>query len=1061
MKKTLFLFTFLAVVFASYAYNFSAVAPTGQTLYYTITSSTSPRTVAVTYPSSSSSSPWSGYTMPTGDLTIPSTVSYEGTTYSVTSIGIKAFSECVDLTSVTIPNSVTDIGWCAFEYCVSMSVTIPNSVTHISFLAFNYVKNIVYLGNASGSPWGALTVNGYVEGDLIYENANKTKVTGCYTSATSVTIPNSVTSIGNYAFFYCYNLTSVTIPNSVTSIGDYAFYICSGLTSVTIPNSVTSIGSSAFYGCSGLTSVTIPNSVTSIGDYAFCRCVGLTSVTIPNSVISIGSDAFYLVRNIIYLGNASGSPWGALTVNGYVEGDLIYENANKTKVTGCNASATSVTIPNSVTSIGSFAFTDCSGLTSVTIGNSVTSIEDNAFSGCTNVDTLYYNARALTTNSYWLNSSYGFRPMENLRTIIIGDSVQTLPEGVFYNQSSLHTVYSLNPTAPTLGSFCFYNCLIQEIHIPCGSLGSYSSRWTSFRNYLQEPNAPFVRTLLSNNDTMGNVRLLSQVCADTSTILATPNYGYHFTQWSDGDTANPRTFILTQDTTFTAEFAINQYSIMAVSADAVMGIALGDSTVDYLQQATLTAIPNYGYHFVRWSDGSTDNPHTVTVTQNRTYTAQFTYNTYHITKNCDDTKGTIIGSSSANYLSTVTLTANPNYGYHFTQWSDSVTDNPRTFVLTQDTAFTAEFERNSYAITGVTGDASFGQVQGGGSFLYLDTIVLTATAVDHYHFTHWQDGNTENPRSIVVYSDSVFTAQFAIDTQHIVVVSSDINMGYVSGGGDIIYGQPVTVSATAYSGYHFSCWSNGSRYNPYTFAAIQDLTLSAVFVSDEAPFYTITVAANNAAMGHVEGSGTYDDGTVALITATPSEGCQFLHWSDGSTEAQHLVTISATATYTAYFAPESCSVTTETNDANAGVVSGDGIYYMGDTLSLTATANEGYSFTHWSDGSTDAVRTIVVDENLSAAMQSLGGGAYGITFTAYFENSTEGIEMVQKSYTLTVVGNAIRISGAMGETVRVFDVVGRQLLTKKLDSEEILLNQTGVFFVQVGNTPAEKVVIVR
>ena len=663
------------VLSSAWAYDFGAVAPTGQRLFYNITSSTSPYTVSVTYPSPSYD--WSDYAEPTGSLTIPSTVTYSGITYSVTSIGEAAFEGC------------------------------------------------------SG-------------------------------------------------------LTSLTIPNSVTAIEGYVFNGCSGLTSVTIPDSVTSIGEGAFWNCSGLTSVTIPNSVTSIGSYAFFYCSGLTSVTIGNSVTSIGSSAF--------------------------------EN--------------------------------CSGL---------------------------------------------------------------------------HTIYSLNPTAPTLGFLCFNGCPIQEVQIPCGSMVSYSSRWgASLGDYLQEPNVPFVRTLLSDNDTMGNVTLLSHYCADTSTILATPNYGYHFTLWSDGDTTNPRTFVLTQDTTFTAEF-----------------------------------------------------------------------------------------------------------------------------------------DRNSYAVTGVAGDASLGQVQGGGSFLYLDTIVLTATAVDHYHFTHWQDGNTENPRSIVVYSDLVFTAQFAIDTQHIVVVSSDINMGYVSGGGDIIYGQPVTVSATAYSGYHFSCWSNGSRYNPYTFAAIQDLTLSAVFVSDEAPFYTITVAANNAAMGHVEGSGTYDDGTVALITATPSEGCQFLHWSDGSTEAQHLVTISATATYTAYFAPESCSVTTETNDANAGVVSGDGIYYMGDTLSLTAAANEGYRFTHWSDGSTDAVRSIVVDENLSGAMQSLGGGAYGITFTAYFENGTEGIEMVQKSYTLTVVGNAIRISGAMGETVRVFDVVGRQLLTKKLDREEIRLDQTGVFFVQVGNAPAEKVVLVR
>ena len=160
-------------------------------------------------------------------------------------------------------------------------------------------------------------------------------------SITSVAIGNSVTSIGNYAFYQCSGLTSVTIPNSVTSIGERAFQSCSGLTSITIPNSVTSIGENAFYGCSGLTSVTIPNSVTSIGFGAFSGCSGLTSVTIPNSVTSIGGYAFW----------------------------------------GCSG-LTSVTIPNSVTSIGDYAFQNCSGLTSITIPNSVTSIGNEAFSGC-------------------------------------------------------------------------------------------------------------------------------------------------------------------------------------------------------------------------------------------------------------------------------------------------------------------------------------------------------------------------------------------------------------------------------------------------------------------------------------------------------------------------------------------------------------------------------------------------------------------------------------------------------------------------------------------------------
>ena len=173
-----------------------------------------------------------------GEVSIPSTVSYEEVTYKVTGIGSNAFDGSSNMTSVTIANSVTSIGGFAFFNCSKLSsVTIPNSVESIGSDAF----------------WGC-------------------------SGLTSITIPNSVTSIGYYAFCNCSGLTSVTIPNSVESIGNYAFWNCTGLTSVTIDNSVESIGDGAFYGCSGLTSVTIPNSVKSIGEYAFSGCSGLKAL---------------------------------------------------------------------------------------------------------------------------------------------------------------------------------------------------------------------------------------------------------------------------------------------------------------------------------------------------------------------------------------------------------------------------------------------------------------------------------------------------------------------------------------------------------------------------------------------------------------------------------------------------------------------------------------------------------------------------------------------------------------------------------------------------------------
>ena len=217
-------------------------------IYYNITTD---NTVAVTYQGG-----WSGSYF--GEVKIPESVTYNGNSYSVTSIGEEAFYHCRSLTSVEIGNSVTSIGASAFYDCPRLtSVEIGNSVTCIGSSAFEDCKSV-----------------------------------------TSVKIPNSVTSIGAEAFSGCSRLTSVEIPNSVTSIGDRVFSWCSSLTSVTIGNSVTSIGNYAFYGCRKLTSVEIPNSVTSIGVQAFRGCSSLTSVEMGNSVTSIGNYAFYECENL-------------------------------------------------------------------------------------------------------------------------------------------------------------------------------------------------------------------------------------------------------------------------------------------------------------------------------------------------------------------------------------------------------------------------------------------------------------------------------------------------------------------------------------------------------------------------------------------------------------------------------------------------------------------------------------------------------------------------------------------------------------------------------------------
>ena len=313
---------------------------------------------------SSNTTPWYDYRLNIKSISI---------TDGVSSIGDFSFCWCNNLTLIDIPNSIRSIGKYAFYDCKSIeSITIPSTVTRIGYAyfgpgaCFNGCVNLksvhiadlaawcnIDFGDSGSNPLSYahdLYLNDELVQDLIIPDGVTSIKYGAFEGCSmhSVTIPNSVTSIGTYAFYSCSSLTSVTIPDGVTSIGSGAFWRCSSLTSITIPDGVTSIEGYSFSGCSSLTSITIPDGVTSIGNYAFNECSSLTSVTIPEGVTSIGDDAF----------------------------------------SGCS-SLTSVTIPNSVTSIGDDAFSGCSSLTSVTIPNGVTSIGYRTFDNCSKLETIY------------------------------------------------------------------------------------------------------------------------------------------------------------------------------------------------------------------------------------------------------------------------------------------------------------------------------------------------------------------------------------------------------------------------------------------------------------------------------------------------------------------------------------------------------------------------------------------------------------------------------------------------------------------------------------------------
>ena len=641
----------------------------------------------------------------------------------------------------------------------------------VAFCATSLFANVVTGTCGDNLQWAydtdtkALTITGsgdmYWSGECPWE-----QVAG---EITSVSLPDGLTSIGDRAFRNCSSLTSVTIPNSVTNIGWYAFSSCSSLTFVTLGNSVTSIGGGAFESCSALTSIAIPNSVTSIGKYAFRFCSSLTFVTLGNSVTSIGASAF----------------------------------------NGC-FSLTSITIPNSVTSIGDGAFHDCSQI--IMQGTTPPLISAGTFSD---------NVTILVPCSAM-------------------DAYLATPVWQFLDLNGLSHHVTLNATKGGSAQITAANCESNNVTIEAYASDNYQFKQWSDGNTdnprtltltkdltltAEFEEIPYYTVTLNGNSLYGSVSIWDWNFYDESQVQFEVRSGteVHFREeggcgtwlgWSDGVTENERTIVITSDTTISSRFDVETYSV-SITAGEGGYLENGNIEREYnecnREWIYNCAYANEGYYFVGWSDGNTNNCIDIYPYEDINLVAQFAPK-MQVTvlvgvDNASKDMGSVSGSGIFYSGDYVTITATPNNGYYFVEWSDGNCNATRELYLQSDTTLFATFAVGEYG--GKCGDNLY--------WTYSDnTITITGSgnmdldkyyAWKQYYYYYWYNNVTavQFPEGITSIDDYAFSEMFLTN----VVIPASVTYF-----GERAFSNNYNLTRFEYQGTEAECegdeWGNGN-----------------------------------------------------------------------------------------------------------------------------------------------------------------------------------------------------------------------------------------------------------
>lgn len=560
--------------------------------------------------------------------------------------------------------------------------------------------------------------------------------------------------------YYSAYINTIVLPDGLTTIGDKAFISCTNLTSITFPEGLTHIGNNAFDACIGLTSITLPEGLTSIGDAAFFSCIELSSITFPNGLTSIGDDAF----------------------------NTCFE-------------LTSINLPDGLTSIGDGAFMDCWKLSSITFSDNLISIGERAFSSCYGLTTLNFPDKLRSIGKD------AFSSCTHLSDISLPESLSYLSG--FSGCSSLIEI-TLPENLDTIGENAFSGCIgLPEISIPQNVKHIGSRAFRGCINLLKVTNKRPVPqdidiSVFEDVPKLGLIKLIVPAGAQNS-------YQEH-KYWKLFDIEEENSFL-----------------VSVTSNNKLYGSTKGSGLYASGSSVRIEAKPALGYKFVKWNDNNTENPRMITVTEDTSFTALFEKEpelfALTVTANAAS-YGTVEGEGLYAYGTSAIMKASPASGYVFVKWNDEISDNPRQVTVTADTSFIAVFDKEPeiFTLTVVANNVSYGTVEGGGDYASGSSAILKATANESYMFVKWDDGNTDNPRTLMVTEDATYTAIFKKDVSTAYTIDIKANnddWGTVN--------SEVVIRAAANEGYKFVKWDDDNTDNPRTLAVTEDISLTAIF----------------------------------------------------------------------------------------------------------------------------------------------------------------------------------------------------------------------------------------